>query len=321
MSITMSYSTPNFFVDEFHDDLYHVSQQKESRLARTVRTEYGLVAAEDKAFDMMDEFNLQEKTGRSPETPTLDPSTQRRWVKTTPYHQSVRYDKDDDLSIKLELTGDFVTAFVRGVNRTKDDIILAAFEAATTSGRKGSSSITWASQGGNTKYTGLDTGRTIAHDTAVGNASAGDTGMTTEKIELALEYFSNNEVDDDIPIWCAISPRQATNLFGQEEYVNIDYNDSKPLTTGRLLGNWMGINWISTPKIVLGSSNDVDGITNVYECWCWAMDGMILGVADELTIEIDRLPTFSYAQQVYVHMNMGCMRFDEDKVIKIECQA
>jgi len=145
--------------------------------------------------------------------------------------------------------------------------------------------------------------------------------MTTEKIELALEYFSNNEVDDDIPIWCAISPRQATNLFGQEEYVNVDYNNSKPLTSGRLLGNWMGINWVSTPKIGLGSSNDVDSNTNVYECWCWAQDGMILGVADELTIEIDRLPTYSYAQQVYVHMNMGAMRFDEDKVIKIECQA
>jgi hypothetical protein len=321
MSISMSYSTANFFVDEFHDDLYHVCQQKESRLAGTVRTEYGLIAAEDKAFDMMDEFELQEKTGRSPETPTLDPSTQRRWVTTTPYHQSVRYDKDDDLSIKLDLTGDFVTAFVRGVNRKKDDIIIAAFEAATTSGRRAGSTITWASQDGNTKYTALNTGRTIAHDTSTGNASASDTGMTTEKIELALEYFSNNEVDDSIPIWCVISPRQATNLFGQEEYVNVDYNDAKPLTVGRLLGNWMGVNWVSTPKIVLGSSNDVDSDTAVYECWCWAQDGMILGVADELTIEIDRLPTYSYAQQVYVHMNMGCMRFDEDKVIKIECQA
>lgn len=321
MSITMSYSTPNFFVDEFHDDLYHVCQQKESKFAGTVRTEYGLVAAEDKAFDMMDEFNLQEKSGRSPETPTLDPSTQRRWVTTTPYHQSVRYDKDDDLNIKLELTGEFVTAFRRGVNRKKDDIVIAAFEAATTSGRRAGASITWASQGGNTEYTGLNTGRTIHHDSDVGNCSASDTGMTTEKIELALEYFSNNEVDDDIPIWCAISPRQATNLFGQEEYVNTDYNNSQPLTTGRLLGSWMGVNWISTPKIVLGTNNAVDGSTEVFECWCWAQDGMILGVADELTIEIDRLPTFSYAQQVYVHMNMGCMRFDEDKVIKIECQA
>ena len=321
MSISMSYSTPNFFVDEFHDDLYHACQQKESKFAGTVRTEYGLVSAEDKAFDMMDEFSLQEKTGRSPETPTLDPSAQRRWVTTTPYHQSVRYDEDDELSVKLSLTGEFVTAFMRAVNRQKDDIILASFEAATTSGRRAGSTITWASQGGNTKYTGINTGRTIAHDTSSGNASASDTGMTTEKIQLALEYFANNTVDDDIPIWCAISPRQATNLFGQEEYVNVDYNNSKPLTTGRLLGNWMGVNWISTPKIVLGSSNDVDSNTNVYECWCWAQDGIILGVADELTIKIDRLPEHSHSQQVRVHMNMGAMRFDEDKIIKIECQA
>lgn len=321
MSISMSYSTPNFFVDEFHDDLYHACQQKESLLGQTVRTEYGLIAAEDKAFDMMNEFALQEKTGRSPETPHIDPETQRRWVTTTPYHNSVRFDKDDDLSIKLNLTGDFVTAFRQAVNRKKDDIVIAAFEAATTSGRRAGSTITWASQGGNTAYTAKDTGRTIPHDCATANCSGSDTGMTTEKIELALEYFSNNQVDSDIPIWCAISPRQATNLFGQEEYVNVDYNDGKPLTTGRLLGNWMGVNWVSTPKIVLGSSNDIGGDTAVYECWMWAMDGMILGIADELTIEIDRLPTQSYCQQVYVHMNMGCMRFDEDKIIKIECQA
>ena len=321
MSITMSYSVDNLKVSKFHDDLYQVCQQEVSKLAQTVRTEYDLTANEDKGFDMMDEFELQEKTGSAPETPTLDPSTQRRWVATTPYHQSVRYDKDDALDIKLAMTGEFVSAFKKGVNRKKDDIILDSFEAATTSGKKGGSTITWASQGGNTKYTGLNTGRTIAHDSAVGNCSASDTGMTTEKIELALEYFSNNDVPDDIPIWCAISPRQATNLFGQEEYVNVDYNNSKPLTQGRLLGNWMGVNWVSTPKITVGSSNDVDGNTSVCECWCWAQDGIILGVADELTIEINRLPLYSYAQQVYVHMNMGAMRFDEDKVIKIECQV
>jgi hypothetical protein len=71
----MSYSTPNFFADEFHDDLYLACQQKESNFAKAVRTEYGLIAAEDKAFDLMNQFDLQEKTGRSSETPTLDPST------------------------------------------------------------------------------------------------------------------------------------------------------------------------------------------------------------------------------------------------------
>ena len=320
MSINMTGGIPTWFTSKFHDDLYLECQKDESRFGQAVRIETDLMSNEDKAFDMMDSFELQEKTGRSPDTPEMDPSTQRRWVDTTPYHNSVLFDRDDDLDIKLSPTGDFVTSFKNAVQRKKDVIIYNAFEAAVGSGRRNSSTISWANQDGNSAYTGLNTGRTIQFDTSVGNCSASDEGMTTEKIELALEYFANNEVNPNIPIWCAISPRQATNLFGQEEYVNVDYNDSKPLVSGRVLKNWMGINWIVDPLITLGTTNDIDGTDNVFECWCWAQDAMILGIADSLTIKITEESTKSYAQRVYVHMNMGAMRFDEDKVIKIECK-
>jgi len=319
--INLTGGIPDWFVSKFSDDIYHECQQTESYFAQAVTVENDLTSNEDKGFDQMGKFSLQKKTGRAPKTPRLDITTGRRWVSTDPYHNSYAYDKDDDLSIKLAPMGDFVQAFAAAVQRKKDDIILASFEAAVTSGKKGGSSITWASQDGNVKYTGKDTGRTIAHDCAEGNCSASDTGMTTEKIELILEYFANNHVSPYAEKWCAISPRMGTHLFGQEEYVNTDYNKSRPLTDGGILRNWMGLNWIVTPEIEVGSNNDVDGDTNVYECWAWTKEAIKLGVADELTIEIDKLVDDSYAQQVYVHMNMGAMRFDEDKVIKIECQA
>jgi len=320
MSITLSGGIPTWFVDQFSDTLYHVCQQKESKLAGAVKV-VSVLNAEDKSFDMMDEFTLTEKSGRNPDTPTIDPSTQRRWVDTTPYHNAVLFDKDDDLSMIIDPTSDFVTAFRRAVNRQKDDIILAAFDAAVSSGRRKGGSITWASQGGNSEYTGADTGRIIDHDTNVGNCAAADTGMTVEKAQLALEYFKNNNVDDDIPIFCAISPRQATNLFGQEEYINVDYNTEKPMATARVIRNWAGINWIVSSKVVVGSANARDGSTSVFECWCWAQDGIILGIQDAVSVKISDRADKSHAQQVYVHMNMGAMRMDEDKVIKIECQA
>ncbi len=319
--INITGGIPTWFVSKFHDDLYLECQKDESRFGQAVTIEGDLQANADKAFDMMGAFELQEKTGRNQETPTLDPSTQRRWVDTTPYHNSVLFDVDDDLDIKLSPAGDFVTSFKNAVQRKKDVIIFDAFEAAVGSGRKNTSTISWANQDGNVKYTGLDTGRTIAHDTAVGNASASDTGMTTEKIELVLEYFANNEVNPNMPVYGAISPRQATNLFGQEEYVNIDFNTSKPLSTGRILKQWMGVNWIVDPLVVSGTNNDVDGDTNVFECWFWTPDAMKLGIADALTIKITEESTLSYSQRVYVHMNMGAMRFDECKVIKVECQG
>lgn len=319
MSITLSQGIPEWFVDQFADTIYQVCQQGESLFAQAVRVE-PVLSAEDKAFDMMGQLNLVEKSGVSPDTPSMEVSTQRRWVFTTPWHQSFRYDQDEDLSLKNNPTSDVVVAFRKAVNRKKDDIILAAFDAAVTSGRRAGSSITWASQLGNTKYTETSGGRTIPHDCSEGNCSATDTGMTVEKAELILEYFAKNEVDEQTPIFCAISPRQATNLFGQEEYINIDYNADKPLAVGRLLKHWHGINWIKSNKIVKGTNNDVDLNTNVYPCWAWAMDGIILGVQDSVSIRFADLPEHSHSQQIYVHMNLGAFRMDEDRVLKVECQ-
>lgn len=325
MSINVSDGIDVAAVDKFHDDLYQVCQQKESLFGSAVRVEYDLKANEDKAFDLMDELSLTEKTGSAPDTPEQDLSMQRRWIFTTPYHDSVLLDRDDDMDRKLAMEGEIVQGFRKAINRKKDDIIYAAFEATVQSGRRNNSStITWSGQDGNVAYSGKDTGRTIQWDSSVGNCVASDIGMTAEKAELIIEYFANNNVDDDVPIFCAISPRQATQLFGQEEYVNKDYGSSGPMATGRFLRNWMGINWIRSTKVVVDpddSTNDIDGDAPVFECWAWAMDGMILGVADELTIEVTIESTKSYARRVYVHMNMGAMRFDEDKILKIECKA
>lgn len=320
MAINLSAGIPEWFVSEFQATLYHVCQQKVSKFGMAVDVR-SVLNAEDKAFDMMDAFTLEEKTARNQPTPSLDASTQRRWVDTTPYHNSVLFDKDDDLDMIIEPSSDFVTAFRRAVNRKKDDIVIAAFDATVSSGRRKGSTITWASQSGNVKYTSTSGGRTIPHDCSEGNCNAADTGMTVEKAQLALEYFNFNDCDEDIPVWCAISPRQATDLFGQEEYVNIDFNTSKPSAVGRILRNWHGINWIVSTKIAIGTNNDVDGNTNVYRCPVWQQDGIKLGVADEVTIRISELPTQSYSQQVYAHMNMGAMRIDEDKVCYIEAQA
>lgn len=319
MAITLSGGIPTWFVDQVKGTLYHVCQQRDSRFAKAVRVEPVLSAAA-KGFDMMGSLALVEKTARNVDTPTVDPTTQRRWVETTPYHQSVLYDEDDDLSMLLDPMSDFAIDLRRAVNRKKDDIILAAFDATVTSGRRLGSTITWAAQSGNTKYTESSGGRTIPFDCSEGNCDASQVGMTAEKVQLIREYFTRNEVDEGTPLWCAISPRQKTSLLGQQEYSSGDYNTTKPLATGEIIWNWHGLNWIVSNKIVKGTTNDVDGTDDVYECWAWAEDGIILGVQDDVTVRMSVESTLSYSQRVYVHMNMGSMRMDEDKVLKVECQ-
>lgn len=313
---------PEGFVDEFDNTLYHLLQQKDSKFQQAVDIK-PITNAEDKAFDAIGRLALVEKVGRNPQTPITDTTHERRWVTTTPFHQGVLIDRDDDLNRIIEPTSDIMVELVNAVNRKKDDIILAAIDGDVVSGRtsKGGQTITWASQDGDVKYTGKDTGRTIAFDTSTGNASSADTGMTIEKVELVREYFANLDADEGTPIWGAISPRQATNFFGQNEYVNNDFSDGKPLTTGRIIPNWHGINWIVSTKIVSGTNNDVDGDTDVVRCPFWLQSGLILGVQDMISTEISIESTLSYSKQIYVHMNMGSMRRDEDRVCYVEAVA
>jgi hypothetical protein len=318
--INVNNGLPTNFADQFADTFYHVCQQQESLFGRAVNVK-PLLNAEDRTVDIIGKFNLVQKTARSTKTPSTVASTQRRWLTTEAWHQSVPFDKDDDLSLILKPMGDFQRGLLSAVNRKKDDIILASFDATVAAGRHpNSSSITWASENGNTKYTDSSGGRTIPWDCSEGNCVASDTGMTTEKAQLILEYFAKNEVPDNIPIFCAINPRQATQMFGQEQFVNVDYNTDKPLASGRFIKNWMNINWISSNKIVKGSSNDVDVDSDVYRCWAWAQDGVTLGIQDSVTTKISELPEQSYDQQVYVYMNMGALRVDEDKVLCVECK-
>lgn len=320
MSITLSGGLPTYFVDDFKADVYHVCQQKPSLLERAVTIE-SVAGMESKSFDMMDKIEMLAKEGRNPETPRNDVSTQRRWLFHDPYHNAFQFDMDDDLEMKLKPAGQTVKALRYGRNRKVDDIVIVAFDMTVNTGRRNNSSTTtWASAGGNTKYTESSGGRTLAHDTNEGNCSAADTGLTAEKVELVNEYFAKNSIDEDVPIFGLINPRQATNLFGQEQYVNADYNTQKPLATGRYLRNWMGINWIQSNKVVKGTNNDVDGDEDVYKVRFWAKDAIILGVADSITVSMTIRNDLSDAQQVYVHMNMGSLRHDEDKVFVVECQ-
>ena len=313
---------PQGFVDEFDNTLYHLLQQKDSKFQQAVDIK-PITNAEDKAFDAIGKLALTEKTERNPQTPITEITTERRWVNTTPFHEAVLIDKDDDLNRVVEPSSDIMTEFVNAVNRKKDDIILAAVDADVVSGRTAFSgnSITWDGQDGNVKYTGRDTGRTIAWDCAVANCNAADTGLTIEKIELVREYFAFNDADEDTPIWGIISPRQATNLFGQNEYVNNDFSNGKPLTTGRIIRDYHGINWIVSTKIVAGTNNDVDGNKDVVRCPFWLQSGMILGVQDMISTEISIRDDLSYSKQIYVHMNMGAMRRDEDRVVYLEAVA
>jgi hypothetical protein len=321
--ITISSGIPTFFIDKVREDVEHACQQKKSVTERAV-TVVPIAGVEALGFNQMAKKEMVAKEGRNPATPRNDANTERRWCFHDPYHYAEQFDKDDDLEMMLDPAAECVPAIRWARNRKVDDIVITAFDATVNAGRRSNTkTITWAGERGNTKYsrtTDALEGRTIPHDCSVGNCSASDTGMTVEKIELVKEYFARMEVEEDEPIFGLINPIQGTDLWGQEEYVNIDYNTDKPLASGTILKFWGGINWLVSNKVVVGSSNDVDSDTNVYKNWFWAKAGIKLGVANSFSIDIHPRYDLSMAQEIYADLNMGALRHNEDRVCVVECQ-
>ena len=132
MARILTAGIPEGFVDQFDNTLYHLLGQSESKFQQAVDIK-PITNAEDKAFDAIGKLALTEKTERNPQTPTQEITTERRWVNTTPFHQAVLIDKDDDLNRVVEPTSDIMMEFVRAVNLKKDDIILAAIDGDVVS--------------------------------------------------------------------------------------------------------------------------------------------------------------------------------------------
>lgn len=322
--ITISSGIPTYFTDKVRGDVDHACQQQKS-VTESAVTVVPIAGVEALGFNQMAKKEMQEKEGRNPETPRNDANTERRWCFHTPYHYAEQFDKDDDLEMQLDPAGECLESIRWARNRKVDDIVIACFDATVNAGRRSNTkTITWASERGTTKYARLADaleGRTIPHDCSVGNCSASDTNMTVEKIELVLEYFRRMEVPETEPKFGLINPVQGTDLFGQEEYINVDYNTDKPLASGMIMKYWGGINWLISNKVVKGSSNDVDADTDVYKNWFWTKKGIKLGVANSFSIDIHPRYDLSMSQEIYADLNMGALRHDEDRVCCVENQA
>lgn len=312
MPIPMTGNITEAFVSQFAANFTLVSQRRESSIVKAVKTVP--VRGEALSFDLMDAVELSPITERHPDTPLYDPAMQRRWINTTPFAQGILLDTPDKIALLKDPTSSYLQSLAMAANRKKEEVIITAAFATVQAGRNyGESTITWP----NIKYP-LTNGRTIAHD-AVISGSPVSSGLTIEKLQMAREYFTLMNVPDDLPLNIAVNPAQVyRDLLSAVEVRSIDYNTVRALANGELT-TFMGFKFHLTSKIVKGTSNDIDGDTDVYRCIVWAGDGLALGVSEEPYVSVSTRNDKNDAQQVYLRLQIGAVRTDEDKVLCIEC--
>lgn len=305
----MSSEITTAFVQQYSSNVFHLSQQKGSRLQGAVRHESQ--KGKSAFYDRIGSVTAQLKTGRHSDTPQLDTPHSRRMVTLADYEYADLVDDQDKLRMLIDPTSDYAQAAMWALGRAKDDVLIAAASGSAYGGETGTTTVA------------LGTGQEI-HAVAAGALSTLNIGA----LRLAKRILDTADVDPSIPRYFALKSYQLSSLLGTTEITSADYNSVKALVQGEV-DTFLGFKFIRTERLgSLAATNIYNLTTGVYDaagtagtnntrCLAWAQDGMLLATAQEIKARISERDDKSYATQVYASMGIGGTRMEEAKMVSV----
>ena len=287
----MSQQITTAFVQQYSANVQMLSQQMGSRLRDAVRLE--TVVGKNAFIDQIGSVTAQLRSSRHADTPQIDTPHQRRRLSIASYEFADLIDDQDKVRMLIDPTSSYAQAAAAAMGRAMDDVIITAALGTASTGETGSGSAT------------LD-----ATANMVGSASSND-GLTIAKLTEAKRKMDLNDVDPSIPRYIAVGPKQIEDLLGTTQVTSSDFNTIKALVQGDV-DTFMGFQFIMTNRLSI-DSNDIRS------CFAWAEDGITLGIGKDVQARIDERTDKGYATQVYYCMDIGAVRMEEAKVVKIFC--
>ena len=280
---------PTWMVKQFGANVEFLVQQKASRLRDAVRLEAG-VTGEEAFFDQLASTAAVKKTTRNSDTPLVKSDHRRRRVSLFDFEWADLIDKEDKLKMIIDPENSLAVNAAWALGRSIDDELITGFNATAFTGKTGSTSQA------------LPASQQIV---------VGGTGLTIDKLREAKEILDLSDVDPDEPRFIVVTPRQIRDLLETTEVTSSDFNTIRALVMGQL-DTFLGFKFIMSNRLPLDGSND-------RLVFAWAMTGMLLAMASDITSRIDVRADKSFANQVYLAMSIGATRMQEDKVVEIAC--
>ena len=289
------------FVNQYQATLYVLSQQQKSKFASRVRNEQ--VTGESKSFDRLGEAEVEEITTRHPDTPNNEQPHSRRWLSPSNFHTNSYIDKADQVKMLINPQNEYTQNQARALGRQIDDIIItAALGTAAAGVTATTSSVAFKDESlsinGNGTVTTLGT---LAAVTTVAD-------MSLAKIETMLRLFHDADVDPQIPLYWAVSPKDIEDMLQLPQLTSIDYVSLKNAEQGDIT-KFSGFNFFWSTRLTKDAA-----VGTAYRTIAWAQDGIIWGSSYGIESRIDERTDKSYTVQVYSRMNGGAVRMDGDKV-------
>ena len=284
----MSVQITTAFVEQYKSNVFHLAQQKGSKLRDAVRTES--IVGKSHFFERIGSTAAVKRTSRHADTPRVDTPHSRRKVTMDDYDWADLIDDSDKVRLLISPQSEYAKAGAYAMGRTMDDVIIAAATGNAFGGVSGGSTIA------------LPAGQKIAH---------GSTGLTIAKLISAKEKLDAANVDPDEARVLVCSAKQISDLLGTTQITSADFNSVKALVQGDI-DTFMGFKFIRSERLGTDSNGNrqVLAITNT---------SMGLALGKDIQTKISERADKNYSTQVYLCMTIGATRVEDEKVIEIAC--
>jgi len=287
----MSLQIPVSFVQQYKANLIVLSQQKGSRFRSCVTVD-GSVTGTSMFFDRLGATSASPKTTRHGDTPLVDSPHSRRMVTLTPYEWADLIDTADKVRLLIEPQSDYATNAVNAMGRSMDDLVAAAFGGNAYGGVAGATAVP------------LPSGQKVV---------VAATNLTLAKLLNAKRILDENEVDDS-ERYIAVTPKMLEALLNVAEVKSSDYNTVKALVRGEL-DTYLGFKFVKSNRLPANTT------ANGHFAYCWQKRAVGLAIGAEIKTEVGPRADKSYSTQVFVSMDLGATRIEDEAVVEIDCLA
>jgi hypothetical protein len=322
----MSNQITTSMVKQYGSNVYHLVQQKGSRLLNLVDVE--TQQGEEQFFEQIGAVDARERVGRHSKVIYSDTPHYRRKVMFRDFYYADMCDKEDKLRTIIDPTNQYAVAARMALARKIDDEIISAMLGTAYTGKDGST----------TKE--LTDANKLA---AVSDGGNVQTNLNVDSLRKAKKYFWDSEAvgfqgdglyEDELV--CVVDPSQLEFMLGQEKVTSMDYNSVKALVQGDV-NTFMGFKFIRTTKLP---------VTDADEKYDVAIGGKVttnnvgVGVAQNsrkviffqrfgmkavmprsiFTRITPEMAEYHYNTQIYAAMSFGATRMEEERVLLMFCK-
>lgn len=293
----MSNQIDTALVQAYRSNIEIQFQQKGSRLRGTVRTE--TQHAEFDFYDRIGPVTANKVVTRGGDTQYSDTPFDRRRIGLDDYDFADLIDRKDKLRMLADPTSSFTQNAVFALGRAIDDTIITAGFGTAFTGKTGATSVTF----------NTTTNQVAANYVEAGTAA--NSNLTIAKLRKARFILTSQEaIEDGEMCYAAITASQVQSLLRTTEVTNADYNTVKALYQGEV-DTFMGFKFVRLERLPKAS--------NIRNCMFYPTSGITLAMAQDIMVEVDRLPGKKYSVQVYVCGSFGASRMWEAKVVSVLC--